>query len=208
MGHQRRAYLGDRKRRLEWHLKRLQAELDRICARYTASAQLRYEYKCQWRHEHWDPSYDKIWVEPKLEAWAEKSTLEILVLRLLEELLPNFDSGLWQEYRLSEVQALDEKIQRSANALATLSEEGIDSRLELTARTTEVRHRYDQLSQELAEIDLALEGLKPLLNAMHQCKEARDAFDACCARSESFTDLKQTYPDEVQAYEDAVSAVG
>ena len=197
-----------RKRRLEWHLKRLQAELDRICERYTEDAQLRYEYKCRWRHEHWDPSYDKTWIEPKPGVWAEKSTLEILLLRLLEDLVPTFDSGLWQEYRLSEVQRLDEKIQRSANALATLSEEGIDNAHELTVRTAEVRHRYDQLSQELAEIDLSLEGLQPLLNAMHQCKEARDAFDACCARSESFTDLKQTYPDEVQAYEDAVSAVG
>ncbi len=200
--------LETRKRRLDWHLQRIALEAERRCEYYTQSAELRYEYKSRWYHEHCDQLEDEIRVEPNLAAYAEKTMIEILLLRILEDLIPTFDSGLWKAYRLSEVRANNEKCQRSVDACAIMRAEGIDSALELDLRTTEARHRYDQLVQDLADINLQLEALHPLMRAMSRCREAREAFDSCCARAESFDALCTCYPEVVQAYEDAVSTVG
>ena len=194
-----------RRRRLAWHLNRIEVELDRACERHTQCAALRYEYLYRWKRENLK---ERSWTVPDWDKWTEKSRIELLGLMLLECLIPNFDSGLWKEQRLSDDLAEEERSSREYYAWDIEREEDIHNMRDLDVALSESNLFYDRMAEELAAINLDLESLRPLLKALRQCGEARAIFDACSAKTESFTDLCRQYPQVVRAYREAVSAVG
>ena len=213
-----------RQRRLEWHLDRVRKEADRTCERQTESAALRYEYRCarmtaediEREQKWWDRYLESMKPRYVLADWAQALPETcIIILMIIECLSPYREESIFVEVCPERPAIIGgsyswhgQQAQRTMDAITIAQDHGIHSIAELEVIFGEAQSRYDRLAKELAEVNLQLEDIEPIIAAVRRCQKARSKFDACSARVSSYAELLRTDPNVARAYESSVRAVG
>ena len=197
-------------RRLAWHLARIEREADQTCEQYTQSAAVRFTYECRRRRQ--ERAEGRKVEKPKQKPYVREPEEDYpaiywLVRLLCWLLVPDVADRLWGPKFSEEdfvIPPPNEKLQTLVDAWAIEREENIVSEFDLWIKLDDTRQRYEKLTTELAEIDLQLEDLRPLLEKMERCLSAQVTFDACCYGAISIDEVRRDYPAAVTAYEEAV----